>query len=460
MCKTPVKRTGAFDAMTTSTGGPSDALVSAIEELWRIPPPGPSNLFSDPAFVRLYATCRRDYFMEGHFGDQSALSNALRALGLPCGLPSALHRLAGDPAQAALRLDEAFRTVEAKRLYLVPLDMAAGLPPISFGRARIARFTADELGHLFDAERLRRTHPALRFDAQRFSEFQWLIVEECVQFASPPGNRALPLLTFDFSGDLGRIEPHEGRYPAPVEEALFFLLTAPWEQWAETPEVDWRGFRVPWVYIADEDLFVRAELPQSPDTLSWDERYDDYDGEVREYEVPLELRLGDEATDALPAWGLEYWNAVVSARGSSLFETPIAHFLVRAFSASDIDEFLGHITTIEAALGLPEDYESKLRPADDPYRKIGAGRRMRARIAALLEDPGCAVEFTSLFRTRSLFLHGRPMAPISTQERVLARSLARRVVVALIQASHVEQGTRGDFLAKLLAVGMPVVPPD
>lgn len=39
------------------------------------------------------------------------------------------------------------------------------------------------------------------------------------------------------------------------------------------------------------------------------------------------------------------------AKQSVLFGTPIVHYLVRTFLADGVDEFLAHITTIEAALG-------------------------------------------------------------------------------------------------------------
>ena len=45
-----------------------------------------------------------------------------------------------------------------------------------------------------------------------------------------PEARAVPVLFMDLSQDLGRIEPHKGRFPGALEEALFFLLLAPWDR--------------------------------------------------------------------------------------------------------------------------------------------------------------------------------------------------------------------------------------
>jgi hypothetical protein len=66
-----------------------------------------------------------------------------------------------------------------------------------------------------------------------------------------------------------------------------------------------------------------------------------------------------------------------------LFETPIAHFLVRAFLAEGVDEFLAHITTIEAALGLRADYQKSFRLAPDRRKGMRATNRMRDRVAGL-----------------------------------------------------------------------------
>jgi hypothetical protein len=62
-------------------------LTEAIKALWRIPPPGPNNLLSDLRFIRLRDTCESLYPRAKSKDALSfALSNALRALGLPAGL--------------------------------------------------------------------------------------------------------------------------------------------------------------------------------------------------------------------------------------------------------------------------------------------------------------------------------------------------------------------------------------
>lgn len=435
--------------------GPGAAMLDAIGELWRLRPPGPDNILAHPAFVRLREACGEVQSSAGTIGFAFALSTALRALGLPCSLPVDMGHFAMPPEVAADRLIEALRATHARRLHLAPLDLGSDLPALAFGPARVSRLTPDALRALVDEDQLKRVYPRQEFDAERLSEFHWLIVEEIVPLADEPGTRAVPVFGMDLSQDLGRIEPHKGHFPSALEEALFFLLLAPWESWSTMLEVDWRGFRVPWVYTVDSDLFVRPGSPPSPDTLNWEDRiYDDGYGGTYEEQRPLELRLEDDAATELTVWDQNRWDILEQAKRSVLFETPIAHFLVRAFLTDGVDEFLAHITTIEAALGLRADYQKSFRVAPDRHKGMRATNRMRGRVAGLLGDRRYADQYEQLFDIRSAFLHGRAMMAISTQERVMARSLAREVVEALVLLTrNGPVSSREDVLDDLLDKG-------
>ena len=430
-------------------------LYEAMVDLWRLSPPGPDNLLAAPAFVRLREACRDRYPNTGKTGPAFALSNALRSLGLPCTLPAGAATLALPVEEAARRLEDGLRATHSRRLHLAPLDMAQELPSITFGAARIERFTADELLSLIDAPRLKRSFPSAQFDADRFSEFYWLVVEEPVRLETDPEARAVPILYMDLSEDFGCIQPHRSRFPVALEDALFFLLLPPWESWTEMHAVDWRGFRIPWVYTLEDDLFVRPQAPPSPDSLQWEERsYDDGCGGTIEVLRPLGLPVSDDLKFELPAWDDARWGVVKQARRlSPLFETPIAHFFVRAFLADDVDEFLAHITTIEAALGLHADYYKKARVTPDRH-KMKPSERIPCRVAGLLGNRRFGDEYTTLFDKRSQFVHGRNMGSISTKERVLARSLARQVVEALVLAATADPVvSREAFLDGLLDRG-------
>lgn len=100
---------------------------------------------------------------------------------------------------------------------------------------------------------------------------------------------------------------------------------------------------------------------------------------------------------------------------------------MRAYLSDGVDEVLGHLTAIEAALGLQADYDRRLRPKSD--KGPGATRRVATRVVGLLEVSAFAHQYEQLFNVRSAFLHG---GAISTAERVLARKLSRQVVAALV----------------------------
>lgn len=112
---------------------------------------------------------------------------------------------------AAAALDAAYTRVMTVRRHICPLDLADDLPPMTFGGARLAQFTAEELEKLFDAPRLARNYPALPFESKRLAQFHWLVVEEDVEVDPRPEARATPFMFVDMRRDFGEIEPHLGR---------------------------------------------------------------------------------------------------------------------------------------------------------------------------------------------------------------------------------------------------------
>jgi hypothetical protein len=93
--------------------------------------------------------------------------------------------------------------------------------------ARRSQFGADELAQMFDAPRLARNFPTQPIDAKRLAQFQWLVIEETLAVNGGAEARAAPFMYMAMNRDFGEIDPHLGRFPPPVEAALFFLLLAP-----------------------------------------------------------------------------------------------------------------------------------------------------------------------------------------------------------------------------------------
>lgn len=304
-------------------------LRDALTAVWQIPRPSPEKLFSAPAFLALSNFCNKRY---GDSETRFALGNPLRSLGLPCSLPAKQASLALDVSTAADALDSAFTRRKTVHRHLCPLDLADDLPPLSFGTTRVGKFSADELATLFDAPRLARIFPTLPLESERLAQFHWLVVEEEIELDPRPEARAFPILFKPLCADFGEIDPHLGRFPLAVESALFFLLLARWEDWSTAPEANWCGFQVPWIYTIDDDLFVRPARPPSADSLTLEPWIveDDW-GDQIEMERPSTLPLDDCAKTELRQFTSDAWFKVQGARATPLFETPIAHFLVRAF---------------------------------------------------------------------------------------------------------------------------------
>jgi hypothetical protein len=391
---------------------PPAALREAVAALWAVPPPGPRHLSSLPEFVRLRDTCLS--FDPNARAEFFALENALDALGVPCRRPPADPNLALNAGAAASHLHAALKRRTGRHLYLCPLDKADDLPEFTFGRNRIAKFTAAGFANLINVPRLRRVNPTWTVDAELFSEFTWLVVD-----APAEPDPISDLLSKPMNSDWAAIEPHRLRVPNAVKDALFAMLLAPWEDWVHNDPGFWQPFEAPWWYPVDDDLFARRWPPPSANTLSdWPER--------------ARLKSDDIAAEISQWLTDERWNDLVAAQESPLFETPVKHFFVKAFLEEPIDEFLAHLTTIEAALGLESDYPRRGHPR--PTK--GATRLMADRVSTLLEADSEGKAYCRLFNLRSSFLHGRKMdTAIPGAERLTARRLARQVVNALVKAA-------------------------
>lgn len=392
--------------------------------------------FSEPDFVAL-----KDYillrFIGGGetFGLNFALSAALDRLGIG-GRPGAPPP---DVAAAASRLEAAFQATHVERTYLCPLNAADEVPALRFGPNTVTTVSIEELRAL-----LAPIGPGAVAIDPRFAQFRWLIVRERVPVEHEPSRRAFPFL-FEPMRDFALIEPHKHKFPLAVERAIFALLLAPWEDLVEHADFNWRAFQIPWVYTVEDDLFVRPDPLPSADSLAWETQVrDDGAGEAEEYEQPAAFHfqppigsLESEVSDAR-------WLAVERALTSDLFSTPIAHFLVSAFLGEGIDEFIGHLTALEASLGLKADRSREMV--------------LSARINALLQDPEAAAGYGALFNLRSEYVHGRSMGAISGTARVDARRLARRVAAALVDSVLAPEDDRESFLQRLAPSKPPKSP--
>lgn len=179
------------------------------------------------------------------------------------------------------------------------------------------------------------------------------------------------------------------------------------------------------MYEVDDDLFVPPSQPPSPASLSWTgPEFDDEEGELLGTEQPVRRELKTSGTEISNWLSDARWIDVMRVLESPLFETPIAHFFVKAFLEDPLDEFVAHLTTIEAALGLESDRTSG-----------GVTKCVKRRVSSLLGAQREGDVYVDLFNVRCAFVHGRKMDAIPSDKRVAARGLARRVVNALATAA-------------------------
>jgi hypothetical protein len=427
----------------------------AIAQLWRNPPAVQNARTEGGRFGSLIAACNA---LNPHLDDKTGhipLENALRAIGAPWMSIANFKPLPPSPEEAAQRLAAALVAKRGRRIHLCPLDEADTLPQWKFGPNRIARLAPNDLDMIISPARLLRHNGHWFFDSRRFAQFQWLIVEEEVDLDCRPLVRALPMLGV-IAGDIdGRILPHAGKMPGAVEAALFALLLRPWEDVIEHAEFDWRPFRIPWVYTVDDDIFASPAAPPDPTTLRWaPDALTSADGEVIEIERPDVWHLDAAKVREWPDLDDAVWQQLVSARQSDLLTRPVAHFVVRAFLAEGIDEFLAHITAIEAALALPRDHirppsgkkrppnqkdslgqPTESRPPLSDGKDPGATARLSMRVSKLLGLEPSDPSFRQLYTARSKFLHGATMDYIPENERLAARRFTRKIINALIQRS-------------------------
>ena len=407
--------------------------------------------------------------LSGGFG-KHALENALRAIGAPWMSVANIRPLAPTPDEAAQRIATALVGIRGRRIHLCPLDGADDLPNWTFGNNRIAKMSASELDTIISPARLLRHHEHWVFDSRAFAQMQWLVVKEEVQLDPDPAVRAVPLLGANIGDVDGRIGPHTTRLPAAVEDALFALLLRPWEDAVKDAEFDWRPFRIPWVYTIDDDILASPAAPPDPTSLQWTEvALNGVGGEVVSVECPEVWPVCRAALDQWSPLDDGFWQRIQAARSSPLMGHPVAHFLVRAFLADGIDEFLAHITAIEAALALPRDHHrapgkskrqafQKANPGQPvPWRpKLaddcdpGTTARLNLRIAALLGSGVRKNEFLALYKSRSDFIHGATMPDIPVSQRLAARRLARNVAAELVNQACISACVdRVEFLSSL-----------
>lgn len=446
---------GLFEMPTAS-----ETLVEAVAALVRGPEPAFSFPTKNVALRKLTEAVCAEYpeavskrlgRRPNTWATEHALLNAMLAFEVP-------WQSDGEPAQAiADILDEALRRRDHQVLHLCPLNFADNFPEIEFGACKIKRFEPAELIRLLRFKNLSFVKNAeFEVDVRDLAEFQFLVVEERESLTIPIGERAAPYSYVSYSQDFARIEPYASDFPTYAQLAIFLMLLLPWEDMVEDSDFDWRGFTVRWVHSISDDPFKAPSKPPSRDTLTWETvRYADPDtGESEESDEPGKFELKDSAYQEFSDLDVLLWNQIEATLRTNIQSLPaanplVAHFLVRAFRSEGIDEFLAHMTAIEAALGLSSDYGIGGKPPKLPGNPRATARVAR-RVRALTGNASSDTDYANLFELRSQFVHGRVVQHISGEDRIKARRLARIVARDLFNAAAAQPNvSREAFLSRL-----------
>lgn len=428
----------------------SDDLFPLIDKLWQLKR-SDINIYQCKEFVELQEFCINSYDnVTSGMGLNSGLRNLLKSLGMPFFLPECKISLAIVPIKAAAAFHEAMVAKSSVRIHLCPLDLADEIPDVEIGPIILKRFSEKELSVLANAPRLERVFPNLDIDWGRLACFQWVVVTETVELANDPGKRVLPWMEELFDQDVGAFKPHANTYPESVEDVLFLLLLAPWEDWSVYKDVFWKGFNIPWIFTNDSDLLLQIPRPPDPDLLSWQPDFICLDDREIEIEKPVVHGLNEGVQDFSKTINNVLWRRWTAAKETEFFDTPVLHFLIRGFQDKDMDEFISHLLVIEAALGLQADFNRSEGPKK--YRAYGSKKRVSMRISKLLDDSNAGEEYMDLYKLRNNYIHGRSMDKIFSKDMMKARKLARRIVLELLTMAVTKDiKTRRDtFLMNLL----------
>ena len=236
-------------------------------------------------------------------------------------------------------------------IHLCPLDNGDDIPNLRFGPCELRHFSKAEFEEIIGADRLRRHYPSLKLEANRLARFHWLVVREPITFAATLGHRSSPWRFLNFNEDYGAIDPFVRKWPEIVDRAVTALVLLPTEEIVHHPDVDWRAFRIPWVYTVTGDLLASPAWPPEPDTLHWepdiwvDPATGEEEGE-RPFALPLDENIAPQRFASLDD---ARWRLLETGYASPIVNPLAGHFLTRAFLAEGIDEFLGHVMAVEAA---------------------------------------------------------------------------------------------------------------
>lgn len=436
---------------TTVTAFIPNTFIAAFDRLWRLPAGMESAaILTTQEFVHFRKTADDHCYAQirGNLLDPFLLQG-LRKLGLPCCFPAGSPLAATDRLETTALCYAALMSRQDNHMYLCPLDCADDIPQIEIGKASIRRFSQQEMDALLNSLPQQRLTGYVSADAASFSQFLWLVVshEEALQadFAERywfwNGSRDSP----------GTVYPYRLPHPKAVEEALFLLMLADWENWQFGEEYHWRPFDISWVYTLSDDIFRQQQPIPLVTSLTWapSSYYDESNG-WHEYDVPYSFSCSPTREQLVPFVDDLARSHLQTALACGLINLAARHQFVKAFLSSGVDEFLAHIVVIDACVGESSTNKAMAKPLKD----LGPTGRLKYRLAGLLNDTSVREVIHVLYQARSNYVHGNALEKIPGLHILQARSLARRTLNAIIaEAGRAPGLTREAFLDEILQRG-------
>jgi hypothetical protein len=427
----------------------------AVARLWAKPYPNEDEALESIEFSQLARKCHvaygaPDWGLQGwNHGESESesssflkwheqnLRTAFRNIGAPW-----YSGTDPGPETVSETIDFAYRGGASKRIYLAPLDQApAHLPRAEFGPCRMGRFSEKELAHIVRPWVFNR-HDHDRFDAAKFSQFNWLLVDERVNLQSAVERDILFQLRNTRVDADSKVMTHKPTFSPIVERVLFCLMLHPWEDFVKSSEI-WKPFHIPWIHLMSDDPFEGRTPPPDVESLTW--YLDSHlasDGHLIESDRPITRRMKYEAFDDFQAKLSETWSVLeescpLGPTSSSAFNRLVEHFILRGYLEKGIDELIMHMTGVDAAIGSRH------------YKKVTKYNSMTEAIASrlkrLLKDEAAAAEFERLYDVRSAYIHGRDQdGTILTSDLISARKLARRAAGSVLKYAIGNPGATRD----------------
>ncbi|WP_235894177.1 hypothetical protein [Klebsiella pasteurii] len=373
----------------------------------------------------------------------------LKKLGVPCFFTAGSPLAATDMDVTAMRCYEALMRRHVRQTYLCPLDCAGEIPEITFGNSSIKRFSKSELDVLLNSTQLQRQSGYTSADTGALSQFLWLMVEHDEGLYSDFAKRYW--FWFTSKDKPGTVYPYKHHYPEAVENAIFLLMLAPWEEWLVNEEYHWRPFDIPWVHTLSGDIFPQQQPIPSASSLTWvPHSYTDENGNWHEYDAPHEYNISLISEQLMPFLDSQACNHLETALIRGLINVAARHQFVKAFLSDGVDEFLAHIVVIDACVGE----KSVNGTLEKKFKRLGTTGRLKYRLVGLLNDVSVKKSIDILYEARSNYVHGDTLDKILGEHILLARILARKTLSAIIsETSQLSGLTREEFLDDLLQRG-------